>query len=267
MKQSSIVQLALFYLVLLVSHEGITVAHTIRQTIGLQKGAQLSSSLTNMVQMMENVDVDSFLEVEDMHGMSAEAYGTMEMMEMHKSLKEGFSFENSPILEDLKSLKEIPENKILSASELKGHRDHVSILLEKAMMTAFQYIIMFAIGWMCHAIWTYILSLGYSVLMMKRITYETAKFAARMAQISYEFYELKYLALRFADRGEDEVLLQKKLDKMEHDSIKESIVSSFIKNYPPKFVNNLEFDDWDSMTEYLKKAGKEQKNSWESIYL
>ena len=87
-------------------------ASNIRQTIGLQKGAELSSSLTNMVQMMENVDVDSFLEVEDMHGMSAEAYGTLEMIEMHKSLKEGFSFEHSPILKDLKSLKEIPENKI-----------------------------------------------------------------------------------------------------------------------------------------------------------
>ena len=108
-------------------------ASNIRQTIGLQKGAELSSSLTNMVQMMENVDVDSFLEVEDMHGMSAEAYGTMEMIEMHKSLKEGFSFEHSPILEDLKSLKEIPENKVLSPSELKQHREDVSVLLEKAM--------------------------------------------------------------------------------------------------------------------------------------
>ena len=42
--------------------------------------------------MMDSIDVDSFLEVEDMHGMSAEAYGTLEMMEMHKSLKEGLNF-------------------------------------------------------------------------------------------------------------------------------------------------------------------------------
>ena len=136
MKQSSIIRLAFFYLVLLVSHEGITVASNIRQTIGLQKGAELSSSLTNMVKMMENVDVDSFLEVEDMHGMSAEAYGTMEMIEMHKSLKEGFSFEHSPILKDLKSLKDIPENKVLSPSELKQHREDVSVLLEKAMSSS-----------------------------------------------------------------------------------------------------------------------------------
>ena len=116
MKQSSIIRLAFFYLVLLVSHEAITVASNIRQTIGLQKGAELSSSLTNMVRMMENVDVDSFLEVEDMHGMSAEAYGTMEMIEMHKSLKDGFSFEHSPIADDLKRLQEIPSNRVLSAS-------------------------------------------------------------------------------------------------------------------------------------------------------
>ena len=133
MKQSSILRLALFYLVLLISHEGITVATNIRQTVGLRKNIQLSTSLNNMVDMMDSIDVDSFLEVEDMHGMSAEAYGTLEMIEMHKSLKEGFSFEHSPILKDLNSLKEIPENKILSPSELKGHREDVSVLLEKAM--------------------------------------------------------------------------------------------------------------------------------------
>eukprot|EP00942_MAST-04A_sp_MAST-4A-sp1_P014180 g14180.t1 len=62
----------------------------------LRKNIQLSSSLNNMVNMMDSIDVDSFLEVEDMHGMSAEAYGTLEMIEMHKSLKEGFSFEQIP---------------------------------------------------------------------------------------------------------------------------------------------------------------------------
>eukprot|EP00942_MAST-04A_sp_MAST-4A-sp1_P011591 g11591.t1 len=133
MKQSSIIRLALFYLVLLISHEGITVATNIRQTVGVRKNMQLSTSLNDMVNMMDSIDIDSFLEVEDMHGMSAEAYGTLEMIEMHKSLKEGFSFEHSPILKDLNSLKEIPENKILSPSELKGHREDVSVLLEKAM--------------------------------------------------------------------------------------------------------------------------------------
>ena len=98
MKQSSIIQLAVFYLILLLSNEGITVATNIRQTVGLRKNIQLSSSLNNMVNMMDSIDVDSFLEVEDMHGMSAEAYGTLEMIEMHKSLKEGFSLSNEKSL-------------------------------------------------------------------------------------------------------------------------------------------------------------------------
>ena len=84
MKQSSIIQLAVFYLILLLSNEGITVATNIRQTVGLRKNIQLSTSLNNIVNMMDSTDVDSFLEVEDMHGMSAEAYGTLEMIEMHK---------------------------------------------------------------------------------------------------------------------------------------------------------------------------------------
>ena len=69
-------------------------------------------------------DFTSFLEVEDMQGMSAEQYATHEIKEMHKSLKEGFSFKNSPILEELKELNNIPESqKVLSLDQLKKHRN------------------------------------------------------------------------------------------------------------------------------------------------
>ena len=54
MKQSSIIQLAVFYLILLLSNEGITVATNIRQTVGLRKNIQFSSSLNNMVNMMDS---------------------------------------------------------------------------------------------------------------------------------------------------------------------------------------------------------------------
>eukprot|EP00943_MAST-04B_sp_MAST-4B-sp1_P001329 g1329.t1 len=97
------------------NHEGITLANTIRQRNG---------------DIEDNL---SFLEVQDMQGMTTDEYATHEIREIHKSLKESFSFKNSPILNDLKQLKEIPHGNVLLPNELKAHREEISMLLEKAM--------------------------------------------------------------------------------------------------------------------------------------
>ncbi len=136
MKQSSTYTLGLFFLVLLVSHEGITLAHNIRQRVHVQQQIQLHDVFSSMVSAVENGDIEdnlSFLEVQDMQGMTTDEYATHEIREIHKSLKESFSFKNSPILNDLKHLKEIPHGKVLLANELKAHREEISMLLEKAM--------------------------------------------------------------------------------------------------------------------------------------
>eukprot|EP00943_MAST-04B_sp_MAST-4B-sp1_P009990 g9990.t1 len=89
-----------------------------------------------MMSEMSSIEIDddlSFLEVQDMQGMTTDEYATHEIREMHKSLKEGFAFKHSPILNELDQIKEIPSGKILSSKELKEHRQAISVLLEKAM--------------------------------------------------------------------------------------------------------------------------------------
>eukprot|EP00944_MAST-04C_sp_MAST-4C-sp1_P000314 g314.t1 len=84
----------------------------------------LQHSFSTMASAMSNVEVDDdliFLEVQDMQGMTTDEYATHEIREMHKSLKEGFAFKHSPILNDLDQIKEIPSDKILSSDELKEH--------------------------------------------------------------------------------------------------------------------------------------------------
>ena len=111
MKQSNVYTLGLFLLVLLVSHEGITLANNIRNGVNMQQQLHLHNTVTTMMSAMESVDnIDdnlSFLEVQDMQGMSMEAYATHEIKEIHKSLKESFTFDQSPILNEVGNLKEI----------------------------------------------------------------------------------------------------------------------------------------------------------------
>eukprot|EP00942_MAST-04A_sp_MAST-4A-sp1_P001014 g1014.t1 len=135
----NICNLAIFFLVLLLNHETITVANRITESIKTRQQLKGNTFANNIISMIKKIEADgddftSFLEVKDMQGMSAEQYATHEIKEMHKSLKEGFSFKNSPILEELKELNNIPESqKVLSLDQLKKHRYEISILLEKAM--------------------------------------------------------------------------------------------------------------------------------------
>ena len=128
-------RVALLLLAMLVSHEGITLASNIRQAQTLRSNAELQDSLKDMSALMDLGDLgsSSFLETENRQGMSVEAYATFEMKAIHKSLKEGFGFEKSPILDDLKTLPPIPSDRVLTETELRSHRATVSSLLEKAM--------------------------------------------------------------------------------------------------------------------------------------
>ena len=84
MKPVSVFRLALFYLLLLTSHECITVAHNIRHRVQVRK------HLDTMVNLVKDIDWETNLvELESKHGMSQEAFRTMEMAEMYKSLKAG----------------------------------------------------------------------------------------------------------------------------------------------------------------------------------
>ena len=88
MKQSNVYTLGLFFLVLLVSHEGITLANNIRNGVNMQRQLHLHNTFSNMKSAMNSVEIDddlSFLEVQDMQGMSMEEYATHEIREMHFS--------------------------------------------------------------------------------------------------------------------------------------------------------------------------------------
>ena len=113
MKGSTVFQLALFYLVLIIGHEGITIATQIKQRVYLRKQIKQFAQMHQVMEHSMNQMQDSFLEVHEMQSLEHKAFATREIAEMHKSLKESFTYAHSPIREDVMKLKDIPENKKL----------------------------------------------------------------------------------------------------------------------------------------------------------
>ena len=115
--------IGLCFLILLINHECIAITNQIKHGVMMQKHVRMqddmfhnlmsTDNLENIVRTLEkNVDIVddndlSFLEMQDMQGMSTEEYATHEIKEMHKSLKESFTFDQSPILNEVGNLKEV----------------------------------------------------------------------------------------------------------------------------------------------------------------
>lgn len=135
MKTTSI---ALLFLVLLVSHETISVANAIKMHQRNLNQHKIHHTAKAMLEMIEG-DMDTFfLETQQEMGskMSMEAYQTMEIKQAHQALVDHWSFEKSPIRNEVKhlpTLKSNDDSKILSKEDIVRHQQHISVLLEKAM--------------------------------------------------------------------------------------------------------------------------------------
>ena len=139
MKQPAVTRTAIFFLILFVSHEAIAVANAIKQQTTINQQLEFANMVKKLVSddfdLSSLEDKSSFLEVDlaAKHGMSMEAYQTYEIKQVHDAFREEWSFKGSPVFEQIQTLETIPENVVLSKSEIARHQNINSALLEKAM--------------------------------------------------------------------------------------------------------------------------------------
>ena len=94
-------------------------------------------AMESVNEMLEHLDESALesmlLEVDSKGGMSEAEAATHEVRIAHESIREGYAFENSPVLGDLDKLPAAPgEGEVLSAAQLQYHRGEISSFLEKA---------------------------------------------------------------------------------------------------------------------------------------
>ena len=121
------------------------------------------------------------------------------------------------------------------------------------------YITIFAIGWFSHTLFSYIYSLGSSVLLLKKVLSETIFFIANVVQDVYNLQELKRFELEKSGKTEKQIELQKRIDEKEINIFKRKIVKTIKVNFPPSFSHLIDFDDWEGLMknieQHVKKGG------------
>jgi len=109
----------------------------------------------------------------------------------------------------------------------------------------------FIIGILTMWFLNYFMGLGYSSLLLKQTQQDCAMLFTSCQQGLEEVYELKYLAMREADRSEHNLAAQRHIDKVNISNIKKVIMRNYVTQFPNSYKHVLEYKTWEQLEDYV----------------
>ncbi len=123
------------------------------------------------------------------------------------------------------------------------------------------YICIFFCGWVCHSLFSYIASLGYSVVLLRSVLRDIVFLATKVVDVVCIVHEMKLIHLESMSLTERELQNNKKLHNIQLKNIRQDIVNSIIRNFPKSFIHLIQFKDWESMLSWMNKELKINKEA------
>ena len=129
------------------------------------------------------------------------------------------------------------------------------------MEQALLYICVYFCGWVCHSLFSYVMSLGYSVMLLRNLLRDVVYMIVRIVEVAYLVHEMRMIELARLNLSEIEKENHVKLHEIQMNNMKRDIVDSITRNFPKSFSNLVEFHDWDTMMKWIDKELKINKEA------
>jgi len=112
----------------------------------------------------------------------------------------------------------------------------------------------FGLGVLLSWFFTYIMSLGHAISVLKQTQTSCAALFVVSEQGLQEILVLKYLAMQEDSRPEQNIIAQKYIDQLNIDSIKKSIMRNYNGVFPKSYSHIMEYSTWEEMEQYINKT-------------
>lgn len=129
------------------------------------------------------------------------------------------------------------------------------------MEQALLYICIYLCGWVCHSLFSYVMSLGYSVMLLRNLLRDVVYMIVRIVEVAYLVHEMRMIELARLNLSDIEKENHVKLHEIQMNNMKRDIVDSITRNFPKSFSNLVEFYDWETMMEWIDKELKINKEA------
>jgi len=105
----------------------------------------------------------------------------------------------------------------------------------------------------------HLMALGYSVNILKQTQQSCAALFVISEQGSHEILQLKYIAMKEANRTEQNIVAQKYIDQLNIGSIKKSIMRNYVQTFPESYKHLIEYSNWEELEDYVNKFTQKNK--------
>jgi hypothetical protein len=119
-----------------------------------------------------------------------------------------------------------------------------------------EYFICFLLGMVFMYIFSSIMAVGHSVVTLQEVQKSVAALFLVCEQGIQETLQLKYLAMEEANRSEQNITAQKYIDQMSLDSVRKTVMRNFLRTFPSRYENLLEYKTWEEMESYVNNLVK-----------
>ena len=112
-------------------------------------------------------------------------------------------------------------------------------------------ILAFLIGWVGHAVYSFVFNLGRTSYFVRYVGYASMCFAKLISEQVVEFLEVKYKSLGMMGMDKSKIKLLINEDRATIDSMQQMIVNMINENYPKPFSHHIEFRNWKQMMQHI----------------
>jgi hypothetical protein len=102
----------------------------------------------------------------------------------------------------------------------------------------------------------YIIAVGHSVNILKQAQKNCASLFITSEQGLQEVLVLKYLAMKEANRTEQNITAQKYIDQMSIRSVQSAIMRNYVNSFPTNYLHLIEYTSWEELEQYVDNVMK-----------
>ncbi len=114
-------------------------------------------------------------------------------------------------------------------------------------------ILSFLIGWVGHAVYSFVLNLGRTSYMVRYTGYALMCCAKLVSEQVNEFLNIKYASLGLMGIEKNKIKIMRNEDRHSLDTMHQDIVNIVVNHYPKPFTHHVDFKNWNQMMEYIDK--------------
>jgi len=122
-----------------------------------------------------------------------------------------------------------------------------------------EYLLVFSLGVVVSYFFTYVMSLGHSVNILKTTQRSCSALFIVSEQGIQEILHLKYIAMKESGRSQQNITSQKYIDQMSLDSVRKTIMRNYTRSFPESYSHLMEYTSWEEMVDWVNKEIKQGK--------